>query len=259
MLEVTILASGSSGNALLLRGEEATVLIDAGISARRLTSGIASCGLDPSDLDGILLTHEHGDHTQGLKVFCRKSEVPIYANAHTAQALQAGGLQARWKIFQTGSPFLLGGLKVETFNVPHDAADPVGFCVESAGIRFAVLTDLGHASTLVVERVRNVDAILIEANYDTDLLQNDPKRPWAVKQRISSRHGHLSNAAAAEVLAHAAASRLRHALLGHLSRDCNTPDLASSAALRAMQQAGRSDIELFCAEPNVQSQPFRFE
>jgi len=258
MLEATILASGSSGNALLLRSGEATVLVDAGISAKRLRSGIAAAGLEPEQLDGVFLTHEHGDHTQGLKVFCRKLEVPIYANAHTAQALQAHGLNAIWKIFQTGNRFRVRDLEIDTFNVPHDAADPVGFCIESQGVRFAILTDLGHASTLVIERVREADAILIEANYDNDLLQNDLKRPWAIKQRISSRHGHLSNDSAAKVLHQAAQGRLRLALLGHLSRDCNTPELAKQAADVAIRQAERTDVSIFCAEPNVQSDAFRF-
>lgn len=253
MLEVTILASGSNGNALLLRSARTTVLVDAGISARRLVDGLRRLGSSPEELSGILLTHEHGDHTQGLKVFCRKHPVPIYANPHTAQLLQANGVSANWKLFATGSEFHLADLSVTAFNVPHDAADPVGFCIASEGITFGVLTDLGHVPEPVLERIRGVHGLLLEANYDTGLLESDLKRPWPVKQRISSRHGHLSNDAAAEILTRLTPDPHRKVILGHLSRDCNSPQIALERVIGKL--GSRSGI--IVASPDQPGEPIR--
>lgn len=247
MLEVTVLASGSSGNALLVRSGECAVLVDAGLSARKIADGLAACGIEPASLAGILLTHEHGDHTRGLKVFVAKHGVPVFANPLTADHLKRAGVEARWNLFSSGSEFSLAGLAVLPFSVPHDAADPVGFVLRSNGTGFAVLTDLGYATRQVVEAVRGVTALLIETNHDEALLQGDLKRPWSVKQRILSRHGHLSNAAAAEVVAEVATDALRHVLLGHLSRDCNSPELAVQAVGSRLQAGGRSSIQIQCA------------
>ena len=251
MLEVTVLASGSSGNALLVRSGDCCVLVDAGLSARRLASCLEACGVAPGSLSGILLTHEHGDHTKGLKVFVDKFDVPVFANPLTADHLKRAGIAARWNLFSSGAGFGLGSLDVLPFSVPHDAADPVGFVLHSNGTGFAVLTDLGHATRQVVESVRGVNAILIETNHDETLLQSDTRRPWSVKQRILSRHGHLSNAAAAEIVAEAATDALRHVLLGHLSRDCNSPELAVLAVGSRLQAGGRPAVEVRCAWTGV--------
>ena len=242
-----MLASGSSGNALLVRSGDCCVLVDAGLSARRLASCLEACGVAPGSLSGILLTHEHGDHTKGLKVFVDKFDVPVFANPLTADHLKRAGIAARWNLFSSGAGFGLGSLDVLPFSVPHDAADPVGFVLHSNGTGFAVLTDLGHATRQVVESVRGVNAILIETNHDETLLQSDTRRPWSVKQRI----GHLSNAAAAEIVAEAATDALRHVLLGHLSRDCNSPELAVLAVGSRLQAGGRPAVEVRCAWTGV--------
>ncbi len=249
MLEVTILASGSAGNSALVRCGGTRVLIDAGLSAKRLGERLAACGVAFDCLDGVLLTHEHGDHTASLRVLCARADVPIYANRLTSAALVASSLceHRNWRFFNGGAEFSIGELTVEAFQVPHDAADPVGFLIRNSSATFGLLTDIGYATKLVLERLREVDALLIETNHDEELLQKDVKRPWSVKQRILSRHGHLSNHAAAEVVVAAAPERLRRVVLGHLSRDCNSPELATRAVTGALAQVGRSDVAVHCA------------
>ncbi len=245
MLRVTVLGSGSAGNAVLVRAGGAAVLLDAGLSARQLAVRLEACGVEPGSLNGILLTHEHSDHTQGLPVFCRKHRVPVYANAATAAVLREDASLAGipWRIFQTGAECEVGALMFQSFSVPHDATDPVGFVLRQNGAALAYLTDLGFATKLVRERARGVHTVLIETNHDERLLQDDTRRPWSVKQRILSRHGHLSNSSAAEVVADLCAEGLRRAILCHLSRDCNRPELAEEA-VRARTGSG---IEVFAA------------
>ena len=144
---------------------------------------------------------------------------------------------------------------IRSFLIPHDAVEPVGFVVRSGGYSFGFLTDLGHATTLVIESMRGVDGLLIETNYDEELLQQDTKRPWSIKQRIQSRHGHLSNTAAAETVSGIRHDGLGHLLLGHLSRDCNSEELALGAINRVL---GPSAINLFCALQEEVSAPVRF-
>jgi len=245
MLEITILASGSSGNAALVRTETASFLVDAGLSTRELTARLAFCGVEPRDLSAILVTHEHGDHTKGLAQWSKKHATPIYCNRQTAAVLRDKVTDFNgWRIFESGSEFELEGTTVRSFLVPHDAVEPVGFVIRSENHSFGFLTDLGHATTLVTESLRGVDALLIEANYDEQLLERDTKRPWAIKQRIQSRHGHLSNGAAAETVSRIRHDGLGHLLLGHLSRDCNSEELALGTMSRML---GQSAINLFCA------------
>ena len=247
MFSVTVLASGSSGNALLVRSGGCAVLVDAGLSAKRLADHLDGHGLKAGDLAGILLTHEHGDHARGLKVLCGKYRVPVFATPLTAESLRRSGVVADWNLFSSGAAFSVGAFEVAAFSVPHDAADPVGFVLRSGGRNFGVLTDLGFATRQVVESVRGVDGLLIETNHDEELLQKDKKRPWSVKQRILSRHGHLSNAAAAGIVAQIATAALRHVILGHLSQDCNSSDLASRAVGQELESAGHREVTIHCA------------
>jgi len=258
MFEVITLGSGSAGNATLVRSETSAFLVDAGLSAKQLTSRLQGCGLSVAQLSGILLTHEHGDHTRSLKVLLAQHGVPVYCNALTARALQDGGLTHQgWKLFQNGSAFELGDFSIRPFSVPHDAADPVGFRISAQGVCFGVLTDLGHATRLVFDSLRGIQALLIETNHDEELLQKDTKRPWSVKQRILSRHGHLSNASAARVLAELDAP-LEHIILCHLSRDCNSPQLAIAHIAQSLAAAGRGQAaKIHCAGQDEPSPVFR--
>jgi len=230
MLDITILASGSSGNAAVVRTESASFLVDAGLSTKELTLRLGLCGVEPRDLCGILITHEHGDHTRGLAQWAKKHETPIFCNRQTALLLREKivGFHG-WKIFESGAEFELEGVTIRSFPVPHDAVEPVGFVIRERSHSFGFLTDLGHSTNLVTESLRGVDALLIEANYDEILLQNDTKRPWSIKQRIQSRHGHLSNTDAAKTVSQIIHDGLSHLLLGHLSRDCNSEELALAA------------------------------
>ena len=245
-MHVTILGSGSAGNCALVETGQTRLLVDGGLSARQMVARLALCGVNPLEIDGILLTHEHGDHTGGLTVWCRQFATPIYANSLTAEVLrrEAGPLKKDWRVFVTGSEFTIRDVTVQTFPVPHDAVDPVGFVLHGENHALGLLTDLGFATKLVYERVRAAQTLVIEANHCEKLLQNCTKRPWSVKQRITSRHGHLSNTAAAGVIAELLNANLRRAVLGHLSRDCNRPELAVGAV---RERAGDAALEVFCA------------
>ena len=254
-MRVTILASSSAGNVTLIQAGETAVLIDIGLSAKRINGHLNTHGIEAKSLAGVLLTHEHGDHTKGLRVFSANSSVPVFTNPLTADSLKRSGVVANWNLFASGAEFQIGNLSVLPFSVPHDAADPVGFVFRHAEASFAVLTDLGYATKQVVNCVQGVNALLIETNHDEAMLQNDTKRPWAVKQRILSRHGHLSNAAAAEIVANVATPDLRHVLLGHMSEDCNTPTIATEAIRTRLNANGHSQVEIICASNPGDSPP----
>jgi len=251
-VRLTILGSGSAGNCAYVETEETRVLIDAGLSLRQIRLRLATISRAPENLSGILVTHEHSDHIQGLMGLAEKLRIPVYCNRLTQDAIQYQ-LQTRLpcRLFATGASFEVGDIAVETFTVPHDAQDPVGFLLRTASGNIGFLTDLGHATKLVVERVRTAHVLLLEANHDIKLLQDCPHRPWSLKQRILSRHGHLSNEAAAEVAEQIVSSSLRHLYLGHLSRDCNRPEIAHRAVNDRLQKIGAAHVRLELASQQV--------
>jgi phosphoribosyl 1,2-cyclic phosphodiesterase len=253
-VEFTILGSGSNGNCAYLECGQTRLLIDAGFSARQIRERLAQIGRAPESLTGILLTHEHTDHTNGLGTLCAKLPVPIYCNRLTKEAVEMqfaskfetkGETKFDFRIFSTGAAFEVGEVGVETFSVPHDAYDPVGFMLRAGDKHVGFLTDLGHATKLVVERVRRSNVLVVETNHDMKLLQDDAKRPWSVKQRIMSRHGHLSNEAAATVLEELVTAELKHVYLGHLSRDCNRPELAHRVVTERLSTAGATHVLVY--------------
>jgi phosphoribosyl 1,2-cyclic phosphodiesterase len=255
-----MLGSGSAGNSALIATDHCKILVDGGLSARQLVLRLAQCGVAPEQLDGVLLTHEHGDHVCGLEVLCRKFDVPIYCNALTAEAIRCDGLFAQhgnWRIFSTGSDFSVCDVTVQTFPVPHDAVDPIGFAFHAGSCGLGFITDLGYATKMIIERLREVQTLVIETNHDEKLLQNDKHRPWPVKQRIQSRHGHLSNSAAAGVIEELLRGKIERVVLGHLSRDCNTPELALEVVRAALAKCDKIDIELHCASQSEISPRFR--
>src|SRR5438876_8303188 len=255
-----MLGSGSAGNSALLATDHCKILVDGGLSARQIVLRLEQCGVMPEQLDGVLLTHEHSDHVCGLEVLCRKLDIPIYANAQTAEAVRCGGpldQHRNWRIFRTGSEFSICDILVQTFPVPHDAVDPIGFAFHAGTRALGFITDLGYATKMLIERLREVHTLLIETNHDEKLLQNDPHRPWPVKQRIQSRHGHLSNTAAASVIEQLLPGKIERVVLGHLSRDCNTPELACSTIRASLAKCGKIDIEVYCATQLEISPRFR--
>jgi phosphoribosyl 1,2-cyclic phosphodiesterase len=248
-----MLGSGSAGNCALVTTDHCKILIDGGLSARQIGLRLEQCGVVPERLDGVLLTHEHGDHVCGLEVFCRRLDVPIYSNALTAEAVRSSpGYAAldrhrNWRIFRTGAEFDICDIRVQTFPVPHDAVDPIGFAFHAGSRSLGFITDLGYATRMIVERLRDVHTLVIETNHDEKLLQKDNHRPWPVKQRIQSRHGHLSNNAAASVIEELLPGKIERVVLGHLSRDCNTPALALGAVRGVLGQCDRTEMEVCCA------------
>lgn len=241
----TILGSGSGGNCAYLETDETRILIDAGFSGRQIRQRLAQIGRTPESLNGILITHEHTDHIQGLTALCSKLQIPIYCNRLTKEAIEKQ-LEAKFdcRIFGTGATFEVGGISVDSFSVPHDAQDPIGFLLRTPDANIGFLTDLGHATKLVIERVRTANVLVLETNHDLKLLQDDPKRPWSVKQRILGRHGHLSNEAAADAAEQIVSAELRHIYLGHLSRDCNRPELAFRVVSERLQTIGANHVRV---------------
>ena len=255
-----MLGSGSAGNSALVATDHCKILVDGGLSARQLALRLAQCDVAPHQLDGVLLTHEHGDHVFGLEVLCRKFHVPIYCNSLTAEAIRYDGLfdqHRNWRIFRTGAEFSICDVTVQTFPVPHDAVDPLGFAFYAGSGGLGFITDLGYATKMIVERLREVQTLVIETNHDEKLLQNDSHRPWPVKQRIQSRHGHLSNTAAANVIGELLSGKIERVVLGHLSRDCNTPELALDTVRASLARCGKISMELYCATQSQISPRFR--
>jgi phosphoribosyl 1,2-cyclic phosphodiesterase len=244
-LKFVVLGSGSSGNSAYLEHGETRLLIDAGLSARQIRQRLATIGRVPESLTAIVITHEHGDHVTGLSVLGLKLKIPVYCNRLTKDALDdqfTGKMDVR--IFATGSAFEIGQVGIDTFSVPHDASDPVGFLFHTPGTTLGVVTDLGHATKLVLDRIRAVNVLVFETNHDVKMLQENPNRPWSLKQRILSRHGHLSNEAAADAISQITSASLKHLYLGHLSRDCNRPELAHRVVQARLQEIGAQHVAL---------------
>ncbi|MGH8020921.1 MAG: MBL fold metallo-hydrolase [Opitutaceae bacterium] len=256
-IRFSILGSSSSGNCALLITDDCKVLIDAGFSARRIGEMLESAGESIDSIDAVFLTHEHSDHCSGLSGLRRRADLPIYANRGTAEAVQRG-LKHRpnWHLFETGARFQFRGVEVDSFLVPHDAMEPVAFVFThghddlfSPRRSMAWVTDLGYVSELVRQRVRAVDLLVLEANHDPGLLQQDSRRPWSVKQRISGRHGHLSNEAARELMVSIERPQWRHVCLAHLSRDCNS--LAAVEQTFACFREGGASFSLSVVQPEL--------
>jgi phosphoribosyl 1,2-cyclic phosphodiesterase len=247
-MRFAVLGSGSGGNATVVEVGGLRLLIDAGLSAKQLVMRMRQVGIEPALLDGVLLTHEHGDHVRGLKVLLKQFDVPVFTTAATARVVQEMGINGGiWKIFEAGQPFSIDDVVIDTFAIQHDAVDPVGFVIGHETRRLGVVSDAGFVTRSMTERLRNLNALFVEANYDEALLEADLKRPWPVKQRISSRHGHLSNRQVAELLTEIAHPLLSRIVLGHLSSDCNTPDVVISHLRMCLDGLGHSSVELHCA------------
>ena len=227
-----ILGSSSNGNCSLLRTENSTVLIDAGFSGKRIEQMLVDIGESLDTIDAVFITHEHSDHAQGVRGLSRRADLPIFANRDTAEALQKKFAKTiNWQLFQTGATFRFRDIEVGSFTVPHDAYDPVGFTFHwgiegdllSPRQGLAWITDLGYVPEYIKEYIKSVQILVLESNYDEDLLEKDPKRPWSIKQRIRGRHGHLSNDACYETVKNLnGCPHLREIYLAHLSKDCNS-------------------------------------
>ena len=251
-VRLTILGSGSAGNCAYVETEEARILIDAGFSLRQIRQRLATIGRAPENLTAILVTHEHSDHINGLAALSQKLRVPVYCNRPTQEAIEFQ-LQTKLdcRLFETRNSFDVGDITVETFDILHDAQDPVGFLLRAPGVNIGFLTDLGQVTKLVLERLRAANVLLLEANHDIKMLQDCPHRPWSLKQRILSRHGHLSNEAAADAAEQLMSAKFRHLYLAHLSRECNRPALAHRVMNERLQKIGAYHVRLGLASQSV--------
>ncbi len=243
-MKLCILGSGSGGNSIYIAGDGHSFLIDAGLSRRELERRLASVGAALSEIEAVLISHEHHDHIKGLATLCRSHGVPVYVNRQTASAIIQKGIPAeRLRFFKNGSEFTVGAVTVHPFPVPHDASDPVGFIVCAGSMRIGIVTDCGHPSETVKRMLKGCNALVIEANHDQDLLNNGP-RHVSLKERIRSDVGHLSNDTAAELLSEIVSEGLSDVFLAHLSEECNRPDLARAVVDRAIREAGFGHVNV---------------
>lgn len=234
-MEFYTLASSSAGNAALLRGNGAALLLDAGISARRIALSLAALGMTPDELDAVLVTHEHRDHISGIATLVKKYGLPVYASRGTAQFLPQAGEALR--VFDAGEDFRVGCFTVRSFCTSHDAADSVGYRIDAPEGSFGLLTDTGYVTEAAEETLDGVDTLLLEANHDVEKLKSGPY-PYPLKQRVLGKLGHLSNEAAADFALRCALRGTRDILLAHLSAENNTPALAEYAVARRLQAGG---------------------
>ncbi len=247
-IRIAILGSGSRGNSAVVECGGARLLIDAGLSSRQLAGRLRDLGVDPASLHGILLSHEHADHVRGLRVFLKQWSVPVFCTALTGRVVREVGISGgQWKHFEAGQPFTVAGAAVRTFALQHDAVDPVGFVIGDGTRSVGLVSDVGDVTRNLTESLSGVHGLFIEANYDEELLAADAKRPWSIKQRISSRHGHLSNTQCAGLLREIAHPRLSRVVAGHLSSDCNTPATALRILRAGLAEAGHPGVEIQCA------------
>jgi phosphoribosyl 1,2-cyclic phosphodiesterase len=251
MIRFIVLGSGSSGNALLITTDTTNVLVDAGLSAREIMKRLSDVGVDYESLDAIVITHEHSDHIGGLRMLLQKVDCPVYISRETEDAYywtrktngngESEGtkrrecLKERAVEIESSREFRIGDIDFDPFSVPHDAVDNFGFIAKHDGVRIATLTDFGHITPLMKEKLRSCDAIVIESNHSRDMLRACKLYTWDLKQRISSRHGHLSNEDLCDWLTKDFDGSARHIVLAHLSQRANEPHLALLMAKTALE------------------------
>ena len=228
-MRISLLASGSRGNALLLSSGRTRILVDAGLSAREVCRRLESIGVAPESIDALLITHEHSDHVRGLGPLARRLRLPVYIHTDVVGILKDVGVPAEVREFDESLELLIGDLAVRPFPITHDARCPVGFVVDSPQGKLGIATDLGIATRLVAERLRGCRALVLESNHDEDLLRDGPY-PWQLKQRVRSKHGHLSNMDSGQLLKTLLWEGLDAVLLAHLSETNNRPELTRCVA-----------------------------
>jgi len=256
-LRVCLLGSGSGGNALFVATGRVRLLIDAGFSFRSIGKRLAAIGEDPARLDGVVVTHEHGDHTNGLFTLIKKTRLPVYITRQTAESIDWRETEPVFEHFQAGQTLSFGDLEIDSFTVPHDALDPVGFCLRANGVKIGCITDLGYLPASVKLRMQDCDMLFLESNHDAEMLKVGPY-PWFVKQRVMSRVGHLSNQMVADFLSSEFDRRCKTLVLTHLSENNNHPEIARMFAAEALQRAGAADTRLLVAGQHEPTEVFEF-
>lgn len=243
-MRYSVLASGSTGNSFFIGTEEIRLLVDVGLTTKRIEALIREVGEDPAQLNGILITHEHVDHIRGLSVLARRYQLPIYCNQATWKAICKSVKdldEHHVNIFETGERHQLGDLHVESFGISHDAAEPMGFTFAHKGKKISYVTDLGYVSERIKESIFNSDVLIMEANHDVEMLRMG-RYPWSLKRRILGDSGHLSNEACADALLDVIGKATRQVYLAHLSKENNMIDLANMTVRQILGEAG-IDVE----------------
>jgi len=234
MLEVAALGSGSSGNSVLVRSASTTLLIDCGFTLKETRARLATLGVSLDNIDGILISHEHGDHVKGAGPISRKHPVPVWVTHGTFNGARDNRFP-HVRVFNAHESFTIGDVHIDPFPTPHDAAESCQFVFESAGVRFANVTDLGACTPHVRAKLVGVDGLLVECNYDPDMLRNGPYPPM-LQARIRSDWGHLGNDQAAELVAYLDHTKLQYILLGHLSEQNNTDEVAHQTVCKRLSR-----------------------
>ncbi len=259
-VSVSMLASGSRGNCAIVASTQTRILVDAGISCRETFKRMKSLGEDPHSLTAILITHEHNDHVYGLATLARKLRIPVFMTGAThgawSRALRNEKGERpqleRLERFESGHRFQIGDIEVKPFTIPHDAVDPVGFTFRVEGSKISVVTDLGYVPVNVRDHLRGSDVLVMESNHDVEMLRGG-SYPWAVKQRVASNVGHLSNEKLADFLTSDYDNNAAFVVLAHLSEQNNHPEIARKGAERALgERGGLFQSRLFVA---MQSEP----
>lgn len=246
------LASGSKGNSIYFNSGSTKILIDAGITGKATQERLQQLNVDVADIQAILVTHEHVDHIQGLRVLAFKHGIPVFANAETAKGIVGFFHDCpKFKIFTTGEPFEFGDLEIHPFSIQHDTLDPVGFTIRTGGLKVGLCADLGFVSTLVEHHLQECDYLYVEANHEPDLVHAS-KRPMIYKQRVLSRTGHLSNEACGRLLNQVHHAGLKHVHLAHLSSECNTHETAMGVVRRVLAEQHKT-VDLAIAHQDLVS------
>lgn len=236
MIKLASLFSGSSGNAIYVSNKNTHILVDAGLSGKKIEETILSVGARMQDIQGILVSHEHMDHILGAGILSRRFNIPIYANQKTWDAMRTSLKKIPEhciQTFVTGQSFLIGDIEIHTFPTPHDAAESVGFNFCYGQKKVTIATDIGHVSAELLSNLEGSDLILIESNHDVEMLKVG-RYPWPLKQRILGDSGHLCNELAAKVVTHLAINGTQKFILGHLSKENNFPELAFETVKNAL-------------------------
>jgi phosphoribosyl 1,2-cyclic phosphodiesterase len=257
-IRICLLASGSKGNCTLLATEKTRLLIDAGLSRKETYARLATVGEPADACDALVISHEHIDHVRGLRLLALDLKMPIYISPATRDALSWDPRIRAVELFTPGQKFIVGDIEITPFSVPHDAVEPVAFTFETQGIKIGLVTDLGYIPQVVKQRVLGCHFLAFESNHDLEMLKVGPY-PWQVKQRVMSRHGHLSNNTTAGFLADDFDGAAQVVVLAHLSETNNHPEIARLSAQQALDGRARGDrLALHLASQRAPTQVFRF-
>lgn len=257
-MRVSILGSGSRGNSTVVATEKTRLLVDAGLNRRETYARLDALGEATERFDAILVSHEHTDHVSGLRLLALDWNAPIFITPSTHAALTWDPKLCAFELFTAGDKFIIGDIEVTSFSIPHDAADPVAFTLESQGIKVGVVTDLGYVHEVVKQRVKGCQCLIFESNHDLDMLKVGPY-PWHVKQRVMSRQGHLSNLATAGFLTEDFDGAAQVLVLAHLSETNNHPEIARLTAEQALaEHRCGAETAIHVASQTAPTQIFQF-